>query len=950
MVFRPTLEEMKDFSKYLQFMESKNAHKAGLAKIIPPSEWKPRRRPYDSPDIMNMVIPAPIQQEVHGSGGLYQQYNMQKKKMTVAEFKKLAESPKYAPPPYFDYEDLERKYWKNISFNPPIYGADVSGSIYDEGVNEFNISRLNTILDLIGEDYGVKIEGVNTAYLYFGMWKSTFAWHTEDMDLYSINYLHHGAPKSWYAIPPEHGKRLERLAAGFFPKLVKTCPAFLRHKMTIITPALLKKYSIPYDKITQEEGEFMITFPYGYHAGYNQGFNIAESTNFALPRWIEYGKRCTQCHCRQDNVHISMDRFVLKFQPGRYEAWKAGRDMGCHPEDPSRVYAAPLPITYLSADGKSKRIPSVVSRRLPPADGEACVLEEEAAKKRSGSRDRTTGKGRTKRIRTSIEAANMKKHCQPLFVKVERVEETDAEIAVAVRQAVDRLVFNVAQTAGRRKLKNLPDWVLGHAPLFVIKPGANPLSREDLLLAKRNYHRQLCSQSPHCAVCVPFQTSIIVEENSLLRSDPQLESSDGSAESDSPVPTQSEVLIPPAAFGQHGNKEGVNPPEFFETQDSSDLVKCVRCYLRVHKSCYGLSSSTPEWTEGGSSRGSAWVCDACNHEALSEAFQSRRQAEPQCTLCCFRGGALKKTLDGRWAHLICAVLIPDVYFENFEEKAGIETKQVPKARKRLQCYLCKDLPMALANKGVCVQCYCGRSMHVTCSMASGTQFDIGIWPEPVYVRCSVHRQRKEQATAEDAQTPEAKAEFLELQPGCQVYAKHKNGRYYSGTLQNFFYHTYHSVHFHDGSTTHDLSIDFIFVKRDPSRDDDDNWRVCSNDDVPEYGTDVVVLWPSDGQRYKGLYTGNTKTPMCTVVFEDESALTLPRKFVYGVDEHIPKRIASKISFASEAAHDDGTSIGVTATDNNGSSTGSATVALGSKRKRVPYNHYEGFGYIDFMED
>lgn len=91
---------------------------------------------------MNMVIPAPIQQEVHGSGGLYQQYNMQKKKMTVAEFKKVAESPKYATPPYFDYEDLERKYWKNISFNPPIYGADVSGSIYDAGVDVSLIAPL----------------------------------------------------------------------------------------------------------------------------------------------------------------------------------------------------------------------------------------------------------------------------------------------------------------------------------------------------------------------------------------------------------------------------------------------------------------------------------------------------------------------------------------------------------------------------------------------------------------------------------------------------------------------------------------------------------------------------------------------------------------------------------------------------------------------------------------
>lgn len=45
-------------------------------------------------------------------------------------------------------------------------------------------------------------------------------------------------------------------------------------------------------QITQEPGEFMITFPYGYHAGYNQGFNCAESTNFATKRWIEYGKRC----------------------------------------------------------------------------------------------------------------------------------------------------------------------------------------------------------------------------------------------------------------------------------------------------------------------------------------------------------------------------------------------------------------------------------------------------------------------------------------------------------------------------------------------------------------------------------------------------------------------------------------------------------------------------------
>lgn len=33
MVFRPTMEEFKDFNKYVLYMESQGAHKAGLAKV-----------------------------------------------------------------------------------------------------------------------------------------------------------------------------------------------------------------------------------------------------------------------------------------------------------------------------------------------------------------------------------------------------------------------------------------------------------------------------------------------------------------------------------------------------------------------------------------------------------------------------------------------------------------------------------------------------------------------------------------------------------------------------------------------------------------------------------------------------------------------------------------------------------------------------------------------------
>ena len=48
MVFRPTWEEFKNFSQYVAYMESQGAHKAGVAKIIPPKEYKPRKSEYSN--------------------------------------------------------------------------------------------------------------------------------------------------------------------------------------------------------------------------------------------------------------------------------------------------------------------------------------------------------------------------------------------------------------------------------------------------------------------------------------------------------------------------------------------------------------------------------------------------------------------------------------------------------------------------------------------------------------------------------------------------------------------------------------------------------------------------------------------------------------------------------------------------------------------------------------
>ena len=102
-------------------------------------------------------------------------------------------------------QELERLYWKSLNFSNPMYGADMPGSLFDDTTRNWNVAKLENLLDVLGQN----VPGVNTAYLYLGMWKASFAWHLEDVDLYSINYIHFGAPKQWYSISQADARKFE---------------------------------------------------------------------------------------------------------------------------------------------------------------------------------------------------------------------------------------------------------------------------------------------------------------------------------------------------------------------------------------------------------------------------------------------------------------------------------------------------------------------------------------------------------------------------------------------------------------------------------------------------------------------------------------------------------------------------------------------------------------------
>ena len=204
-------------------------------------------------------------------------------------------------------DDVEREFWRLVeSITETVeveYGADIHSTTHGSGFPSLELHRNNpystdpwnlNILPLHPESLfrHIKsdISGMTVPWLYVGMCFSTFCWHNEDHYTYSANYQHFGATKTWYGIPGADAERFEEAMRQAVPELFETQPDLLFQLVTLLPPNQLKKAGVNVYALDQRAGQFVITFPQAYHAGFNHGFNFNEAVNFAPNDWEPFGE------------------------------------------------------------------------------------------------------------------------------------------------------------------------------------------------------------------------------------------------------------------------------------------------------------------------------------------------------------------------------------------------------------------------------------------------------------------------------------------------------------------------------------------------------------------------------------------------------------------------------------------------------------------------------------
>ncbi|ESQ33774.1 hypothetical protein EUTSA_v10006810mg [Eutrema salsugineum] len=239
-------------------------------------------------------------------------------------------------------EEIEGEYWRIVEQPTDevevYYGADLENGVLGSGfykkpemltgsdmdqyvVSGWNLNNLPRLPGSVLSFEDCDISGVLVPWLYVGMCFSSFCWHVEDHHLYSLNYHHFGEPKVWYGVPGSNATALEKAMRKHLPDLFEEQPDLLHGLVTQFSPSILKDEGVQVYRVVQNSGEYVLTFPRAYHAGFNCGFNCAEAVNVAPVDWLAHGQNAVELYSKETRkTSLSHDKLLLG---AAYEAVKS---------------------------------------------------------------------------------------------------------------------------------------------------------------------------------------------------------------------------------------------------------------------------------------------------------------------------------------------------------------------------------------------------------------------------------------------------------------------------------------------------------------------------------------------------------------------------------------------------------------------------------------------------
>ncbi|XP_022717426.1 lysine-specific demethylase JMJ706-like [Durio zibethinus] len=308
-VYCPTKEEFEDPLVYLQKI-APEASRYGICKIISPLSATVPAGVVLMKEKVGFKFTTRVQPLRLAEWDIEDRvmFFMSGKNYTFRDFEKMANkvfARRYYSAGCLPATYLEKEFWHEIACGKTEsveYACDVEGSAFSSspsdplGTSKWNLKKLSRLPKSILRLLETAIPGVTDPMLYIGMLFSMFAWHVEDHYLYSINYHHCGASKTWYGTPGHAALNFEKVVkehvyTNDILSMGGEDGAFdvLLGKTTLFPPNILLEHDVPVYKAVQKPGEFVVTFPRAYHAGFSHGFNCGEAVNFAIDDWFPLG-------------------------------------------------------------------------------------------------------------------------------------------------------------------------------------------------------------------------------------------------------------------------------------------------------------------------------------------------------------------------------------------------------------------------------------------------------------------------------------------------------------------------------------------------------------------------------------------------------------------------------------------------------------------------------------